>query len=125
MIHLVSFAYSVGIPEADKVFDARNLANPHRLEALRSMDGTDDRIQTWILQQSPDQAQILLDAMMTYGEETHLAVGCFGGKHRSVAVVEMAAARFGHRGVDVQITHRELGVSTFKTAKPLVFHGSD
>jgi RNase adapter protein RapZ len=113
-----SFAFKQGVPvAADFVFDVRNLPNPHYDPLLRPLTGRDAPVVTY-LQQVPQAGQMLDDIsgflekwLPTYvADNRHyltVAIGCTGGRHRSVYIVEDLARRFGpHRPVIVR--HRAI-----------------
>ncbi len=96
-VHIVSFGFKYGIPiDADMVFDVRFLPNPHYIEQLRPLSGEDKLVYDYVLQWPATQeflkrAEGLIDFLIPqFMEEgkSHLviAVGCTGGRHRSVAV---------------------------------------
>jgi len=101
------------------VADCRFLPNPHWIADLAPMTGQDAPVREYILSQ--DGAAEFLDtyasllAVVLPGYEREgkrfvtLAVGCTGGKHRSVAMAEQLLARTAGSGVDVQVVHRDLG----------------
>lgn len=114
-----SFGYKHGIPvDADYVFDVRNLPNPFWQEALRSYNGTQQPIIDY-LQDKPEvqtmQADIsnflhhwipeFIKASRSYFT---VAIGCTGGQHRSVFLVERLAQEFAQEFDNVQIRHRQL-----------------
>jgi len=117
---LMSFGFKYGIPvDADQVADVRFLPNPHWVTELRPKTGLDPEVSSYVLSQ--DGAQEFVDryvAMLEpvlagYVRENKryatIAVGCTGGKHRSVAVVEALAARLSGPEVGVTTLHRDLG----------------
>jgi UPF0042 nucleotide-binding protein len=117
---VMSFGYKYGLPvDADIVVDCRLLPNPHWVPELRPLSGLDDPVRDYVFAQ--DGAREFVDA---YGDLMHryeegyaregkhyatLAVGCTGGKHRSVAIAEELANRLRADGVDVSVVHRDLG----------------
>jgi UPF0042 nucleotide-binding protein len=113
-----SFAFKRGIPvDADYVFDVRMLPNPHYEAALRSLTGRDEPVIAF-LKQSPDVALMykhiagFLDHWLEHLARDHrsyvtVAIGCTGGQHRSVYLVEQLAAAFGKRWIALK-RHREL-----------------
>ncbi len=123
---LVSFAFRYGLPrEADIVFDARFLANPHYVDALRPLSGLDPEVRSFIAE-DPAWAEVLerLEALLVpllprYRAEgkTYLtiAIGCTGGKHRSVALVEELARRLRDRGWEPAVVHRDLAREVWTT----------
>ncbi|WP_030167464.1 RNase adapter RapZ [Spirillospora albida] len=117
---VVSFGYKYGLPvDADLVVDCRFLPNPHWVPELRPKTGRDAAVRDYVLGQRG--AKEFLDAyaevlrLLTDGYEREgkhyvtLAVGCTGGKHRSVAMAEQIAARLRDEGLDVRVAHRDLG----------------
>lgn len=118
-LFLTSFAFRNGIPrEADLVLDVRFLRNPHYDPDLREKDGRDPDVAAYI-REDPDYDAFLkrLEAWLLplfprYLEEGKhyltIAVGCTGGKHRSVHIVEALAARIRAAGDEVSIRHREV-----------------
>lgn len=117
---VVSFGYRYGLPlDADLVADCRFLANPHWVEALRPFTGRDPQVRDYVLDQPGAQefidrfAELLRlvgDGYLREGKRyLTLAVGCTGGRHRSVAVAEELGARLAATGVGVQVVHRDLG----------------
>jgi len=117
---VISFGYKYGLPvDADIVVDCRLLPNPHWVPELRPLTGLDEPVRDYVFAQ--DGAREFVDAyadLMHRYEEGYaregkhyatLAVGCTGGKHRSVAIAEELAARLRADGVDVGVVHRDLG----------------
>jgi UPF0042 nucleotide-binding protein len=117
-LNIVSFGYKYGLPvDADLVADCRFLPNPHWVPSLRPLSGCDAAVRDYVLSQ-PGAAEFL-DAYLAVLEVSlagferegkryvTIAVGCTGGKHRSVAIAEQIAARLGGR--DVTVSHRDLG----------------
>ena len=117
---VMSFGYKYGLPvDADIVVDCRLLPNPHWVSELRPMTGLDPQVRDYVFAQ--DGAREFVDAyadLLHRYEEGYaregkhyatLAVGCTGGKHRSVAIAEELAARLRADGVDVSVVHRDLG----------------
>ena len=117
---VISFGYKYGLPvDADLVLDCRFLPNPHWVPELRPMTGLDERVSDYVLSQPGaaefvDKFVTLFDLVSAgYRREgkryTTIAVGCTGGKHRSVAISEEIARRLGKQGLDTSIVHRDLG----------------
>lgn len=116
---LVSFGYKHGIPyDADLVFDVRFLPNPHFVEGLKSLDGRDPVIREFVVghpegRQLLDRLQDLLRLLLPlYQREGKayltVAIGCTGGRHRSVALVEELRPFFEGLGTPPTVTHRDL-----------------
>jgi UPF0042 nucleotide-binding protein len=117
---VVSFGYKYGLPvDADVVVDCRLLPNPHWVPELRPHTGLDEDVRDYVLAQ--EGAQDFIDewaALLRRYEHGYLhegkhfatiAVGCTGGKHRSVVIAEQLAERLQLDGVDVRVVHRDLG----------------
>ena len=118
-VEVLSFSYKHGIPRsADIVFDVRFLRNPHYVEALRPLTGTDADVGAYILQDERFTAtfdrlrELVLTTLPWYREEGKrlltLAVGCTGGKHRSVFMAERLGEALRGAGVAVGVRHREI-----------------
>jgi RNase adapter protein RapZ len=116
---LVSFGFKHGIPiDADLVFDVRFLPNPHFVDALRPLDGRDERVRDFILghaqsrellRRLEDLLQFLLPAYRQEGKAyLTVAVGCTGGRHRSVAMVEELRRGLEAMGSAPTVVHRDL-----------------
>lgn len=115
-----SFGFKHGVPiDADYVFDVRNLPNPYWDPALRTATGKDQAIIDF-LQKEPmvksmqdDIQRFVLRWLPTFIEANRsyitIAIGCTGGQHRSVYLVEQLAGFFKQHYPQVQIRHRELG----------------
>ena len=116
---VTSFSYRRGLPrEADLVFDVRFLENPHWDPDLRPLTGLDERVQRYITA-DPDFTTffdgligLLGPLLPRYNREGKryltLAVGCTGGKHRSVFVTERLAAWLRSMGLRVGVVHRDI-----------------
>jgi UPF0042 nucleotide-binding protein len=118
-ITLVSFAFPVGLPrDADMVFDARFLRNPHYVPALRHRTGLQPEVAVYIeadpdfpafFKHLADLLGLVLPRFVQEGKKyATIAVGCTGGRHRSVHTVERLAALLTQNGWRVSTTHREL-----------------
>jgi UPF0042 nucleotide-binding protein len=117
-ISLVSFGYPFGLPrEADIVFDARFLRNPHYDPKLRPLTGLDPEVAAYV-QNDPDFApyfahilsmvNFLLPRFVKEGKKyATIAIGCTGGQHRSVFMIERLALSLRQAGWRIGITHRE------------------
>ena len=118
-VFVTSFAYRHGIPrDADLIFDVRFLDNPHYVPQLRQLTGRDVAVAAHI-ERDPDLARFLVGLwrlleplLPRYEQEgkTYLtiAIGCTGGRHRSVYVAERLAAQLGAAGLQVELAHRDL-----------------
>jgi UPF0042 nucleotide-binding protein len=118
-ISVQSFSFKRGAPrEADTVLDCRFLQNPYWEPALRSGDGRDANVRAHVtgdplyapfLDRVADLAKMLLPAYRREGKAYFcIAMGCSGGRHRSVAAAEDLAARLTEAGWQTSVRHREL-----------------
>ncbi len=116
---LVSFGYKFGVPtSADMVLDTRFLANPFFVDELRAKTGTDQAVADFVLERPEarefvSRVEAFLEfALPLYRREGKryftLALGCTGGRHRSVALVERLGRAVADRGFRVQIQHRDI-----------------
>lgn len=114
-----SFGYKYGLPiDADIVMDVRFLPNPHWDETLRPLVGLDQPVRDHVLGFAnaqkflEDFATLLESVLPQYNAEGKsyltIAVGCTGGRHRSVAIAEELAARLRQSGQPVRASHRDL-----------------
>ena len=110
MITLVSFGYKFGAPpDTVHVHDCRKLRNPHNEPGLRESDGRDPAVKTFV-ERSKGFAAIYETAKAEakgFGQIT-IAFGCYGGRHRSVALAELLHEDLKRAGHDVRVRHREL-----------------
>ena len=116
---LVSFGFKHGVPfDADLVFDVRFLPNPHFIAALRPLEGRDPRVRDFVLQNAESQALLthlkdfLTFLLPRYEREGKayltVALGCTGGRHRSVALVEELKRFLDELGYAPSAVHRDL-----------------
>ena len=116
---IISFGYRFGVPpQADLVFDLRFLPNPFFVPELKPLTGEDPRVASYVLERSETQefldrivdlAQFLFPRYQREGKAyLTVALGCTGGKHRSVAVAAALAQRLGAGRPDVQLQHRDI-----------------
>lgn len=119
-VTVVSFGFKYGLPmDADLVFDVRFLPNPHYIAELRNKTGMDQEVRDFVFsyQQTKDFVDKVEDLLAfllpSYVDEgkTNLvvAVGCTGGKHRSVSVARELGEFAAKRGYGVTMSHRDLG----------------
>jgi UPF0042 nucleotide-binding protein len=117
-VNLVSFGYKHGVPlEADLVFDVRFLPNPYFVSGLRSLTGQDRRVIKYLrsvpetlefVQRVKDFLQYLIPFYVREGKSyLTIAIGCTGGRHRSVFVVEELARLLKLRTASIRIRHRD------------------
>jgi UPF0042 nucleotide-binding protein len=119
VLALVSFGYRHGLPvDADLVFDARCLPNPHFIERLRPLTGMAEAVRTYVLA-SPEASafldqmrSFLMFALPLYVHEGKayltIAIGCTGGRHRSVVLADELARRMREAGYDASVRHRDV-----------------
>ncbi|MDZ4694386.1 MAG: RNase adapter RapZ [Deltaproteobacteria bacterium] len=120
-ITILSFGFKYGLPaESDMVLDVRFLPNPYFIEALSAGTGQEAPVRDFVL--ASDEAKNFLDragrllelSIQGFGREgkayATVAIGCTGGRHRSVAMAEEMARRINHLG-NVSVRHRDLGKS--------------
>ncbi|MBA2418791.1 MAG: RNase adapter RapZ [Nocardioidaceae bacterium] len=117
---VVSFGFKYGIPvDADMVADMRFLPNPHWVDDLRPLTGLDEPVRDFVRSQPAaedflDQYEkLLLTLTDAYVRENKrflsIAIGCTGGKHRSVAMSESLGERLRAHGIPSVVVHRDLG----------------
>lgn len=118
-VSVESFGFKHGLPlDADIVMDVRFLPNPHWQLELRPLTGHDPKVRDHVLETASASdfldrfEQLLASLLPQYEQEGRsyltVAVGCTGGRHRSVAIAEELAARLRSRGVAVRATHRDV-----------------
>ena len=118
-IHCVSFGFKYGIPnESDLVFDVRCLPNPFYVDELKGHTGLEAPVRDFVMKWP--QAQGLVPKLMSlvdylvplYRNEGKsqlvIAVGCTGGRHRSVVFAELLSEHFAQQGLRVSIQHRDI-----------------
>jgi RNase adapter protein RapZ len=120
LISVMSFGFKHGVPlDVDNVFDVRFLPNPHWIDDLRPLTGLEEPVRKYVLDQ-PEANQFLdrIDDLLgfllpCYVKEGKsyltVAIGCTGGRHRSVALAEDIAQRIRGRGYEATVYHRDLG----------------
>jgi RNase adapter protein RapZ len=117
---VLSFGFKYGLPvDADMVADCRFLPNPHWIPELAPLNGLDRAVKDYVMRQPGteefissylDVLQVTLSGYERSGKLfMTLAVGCTGGKHRSVAIAEELASRLAGPWPGVQVSHRDLG----------------
>ncbi|MGH7254990.1 MAG: RNase adapter RapZ, partial [Nitrospirales bacterium] len=119
-LSVVTFGFKYGVPyDADLVFDLRFLRNPNFVPELKALTGEDPRVQAYVLDHQETQTFLQhLDALFRFliplfererRSYLTIALGCTGGRHRSVAVASNLKDRLASLGQDVVIRHRDLG----------------
>jgi UPF0042 nucleotide-binding protein len=119
LVSVVSFGYRYGVPtDADLVFDVRFLPNPHFVAALRRFTGKDPKVRRYI-RSFPQTGEFLhrIDSLLTYliphyiqeGKSyLTIAIGCTGGRHRSVMMSEVIKKSLEKHGYSAKVTHRDI-----------------
>ncbi len=113
-LRIQSFGHKYGLPEADVVFDVRCLDNPFWVSELKPLSGLDTAVKEYIFS-NPESLEFaekiaeLLKLQISLAakrgrEELQIAVGCTGGRHRSVAVAEFLAQQ-----LHADVEHRDIG----------------
>jgi len=119
-VTVLSFGYKYGIPiDADFVFDARFLFNPFWKEELKKLTGLDQPVKDFVLNQEgavefgENIVQLINHTKAGYIREgkkyVTVAIGCTGGKHRSVCLSEEVSQKLTKHGAKVRVVHRDLG----------------
>ena len=117
---VMSFGFKYGLPlDADIVNDVRFLPNPYWVPELRELTGLDPDVSDYVtdlpearefLDRMGGMLDLVSDGYLREGKRyVTVAIGCTGGKHRSVAMAENLAARLVKVGVEVLVVHRDLG----------------
>ena len=118
-ISVVSFGYKHGLPlDVDLVFDVRFLPNPHWDENLRPMSGLDEPVRDFVMEQSlsvkfldqlTGMLTLLLPAYKSEGKSyLTVAIGCTGGRHRSVVIAEQLKQWLIQSSHNPRVTHRDI-----------------
>jgi RNase adapter protein RapZ len=122
LVSVVSFGFRYGIPtDADLVFDVRFLPNPHFVPRLRPFTGKDRRVARYI-RSFPQTGEFLrrIESLLGYliphyiaeGKSyLTIALGCTGGRHRSVALAEVIRRALQHKGYTAKVVHRDMDKS--------------
>lgn len=122
-INVVSFGFKYGsVAEADLVFDVRCFPNPFWVPELRSLTGLDAPVREYVMEKPQtvifleklyDMIEYLLPLYAAEGKkQLTVAIGCTGGKHRSVAIAEALSTNLKERGENVSVTHRDIKIKT-------------
>jgi RNase adapter protein RapZ len=122
MIHVSSFGYRYGLPaDADLVFDVRFIPNPYYVETLKNFDGHHEAVKDYVLQneESKEFLKKIVNLMNflipLYDKEgkarLNIAMGCTGGKHRSVVLTNQLSAHLSSMKYVVNTSHRDISKS--------------
>lgn len=117
-VDVMSFGFKKGIPRVvDVMFDVRFMPNPHWIPELRSQTGLDEPVRDYVFSQPEageflDKATDMLDFLIPHYEDEGksyltIAVGCTGGRHRSVVMAEAIGDHLKASGVDTAVRHRD------------------
>ncbi len=123
MITVLSFGFKYGIPsDADLVFDVRFLANPYYVPELKYKTGNEKEVQEYVMQTETagqflnkleDMLKFLIPNYINEGKnQLVVAIGCTGGKHRSVTLANAITKRLGNLDYGVKVEHRDIGKDT-------------
>jgi UPF0042 nucleotide-binding protein len=118
-IYVVSFGYKFGIPtDADLIIDVRFITNPYFKPELRDLDGENEKVRNFVLKKRTAKTFIkkyldLLDYLIPLYEKEGkvyltIAVGCTGGRHRSVPIAGRIFEHLKKRGVQISLSHRDI-----------------
>lgn len=118
-VNIISFGFRYGVPnDADLVMDIRFLPNPYFINSLKWLDGRDERVRDFVLSKEEtkeflkrfkDFIEYLIPLYWKEGKSyLTIAIGCTGGKHRSVAVAEALAEGLGSEMVTARKRHRDI-----------------
>lgn len=118
-ISVVSFGFKYGIPlDADMVFDVRFLPNPYYVEALKRFSGMDEGVRSYVMQwpeavefmnKLVDMVEFLIPNFIKEGKsQLVIAIGCTGGRHRSVTMVNMLSKKLKENNHRVIVEHRDI-----------------
>ena len=123
MITVLSFGFKYGIPsDADLVFDVRFLANPYYVPELKNKTGNEKEVQDYVMQTEAagkfldkleDMLKFLIPNYINEGKnQLVVAIGCTGGKHRSVTLANAITKRLGSLQYGIKVEHRDIGKDT-------------
>src|SRR5204863_7952979 len=118
-VSIASFGFKYGPPrDVDLLFDVRFLPNPHWIDELRPLPGSDPAVQRYVrgqpaygrfMSRLTDLLDVVVPGYVAEGKSyLSIGVGCTGGRHRSVVVADDLAAYFNDRGYTVTVDHRDL-----------------
>ncbi|RKD25251.1 UPF0042 nucleotide-binding protein [Caminicella sporogenes DSM 14501] len=125
LISVLSFGFKHGIPlDADLVFDVRFLPNPHYIENLRDFTGNDEKVRKYVMnwpesiefvKRLNEMIDFLIPFYVREGKmQLVIAIGCTGGKHRSVTVANILYEYLKEKGHKVSVNHRDIPADVVK-----------
>jgi len=120
MVTILSFGFKYGIPtDADLVFDVRFLPNPYYIPELKPLTGMDEPVKKYVLESETtkiflnkleDMLTFLIPHYISEGKnQLVVCIGCTGGKHRSVTLVNEISERMAGSGYGIKTEHRDIG----------------
>jgi P-loop ATPase protein family. len=120
IVNVMSFGFKYGIPlDADLVFDVRFLPNPYYIDELRPLTGNDKKVREYVmkweeakqfLNKLEDMIEFLLPFYIREGKsQLVIAIGCTGGKHRSITIANALYELLKKRDYTVILNHRDVG----------------
>jgi UPF0042 nucleotide-binding protein len=119
-VAFMSFGFKYGLPlDADTVFDVRFILNPYFVPELKELSGLDEAVRDYVLSREETKDFVeqthgfIKNLLPKYRQEGKryltIAIGCTGGRHRSVAISKEIATLFANDGTDVDLRHRDVG----------------
>lgn len=125
IISVISFGFKYGIPlDSDMVFDARFLPNPYYVETLRKLSGTDENVRNYVMQwpaaeefmnKLTDLVEFLIPHFIKEGKsQLVIAIGCTGGRHRSVTMANMLSQKLRENNHRVIVEHRDIEEENYR-----------
>lgn len=119
MVNLISFGFKYGIPlDADLVFDVRFLPNPYYIESLKKLSGHDQEVREYVMKWPEalvfmskllDMIEFLIPYYISEGKnQLVIAIGCTGGRHRSVTIARLLSEKLKNKECKVIIEHRDV-----------------
>lgn len=119
MVNVISFGFKYGIPlDADLVFDVRFLPNPYYIESLKKLSGNDDEVREYVMKWPEavvfmskliDMTEFLIPYYIKEGKtQLVVAVGCTGGRHRSVTIANLLSLKLKEKEHRVIVEHRDI-----------------
>lgn len=118
---LISYGRRNPAPSAHRHESVQALPNPHKISAMRDLDGRHPDVVAYVLDNAKAQTtltrlvKVALRLHREHGDAATLAIGCYGGRHRSVVIVNALAMRL-RPGLTVTVTHRDLQSETTNRA---------
>jgi len=118
-IDILSFGFKYGVPHnSDHIMDVRFLTNPYFIQKLKDLNGLDDKVKTFILDNKNAQVFVqkylnFLDYLIPLYEKERkayltIAIGCTGGRHRSVTIAQFIFEHIKSQGKPIEIIHRDI-----------------